>query len=90
MITEIGPVELDVPRDTDGTFEPKTVRKHQRRLQGVDAMVLSLCAKGLTTGEIAAHLVEVYGRRRHPWQDADRPGREPNRGAPVREQSRVA
>jgi len=60
VITEIGPVEIDVPRDRDGTFEPQLVRKRQRRLNGVDAMVLSLCAKGLTTGEIQAHLAEVY------------------------------
>jgi putative transposase len=61
VITDIGPVELVVPRDRDGTFDPQVVRKRQRRLEGVDAMVLSLCAKGLTTGEITAHLVEVYG-----------------------------
>jgi transposase-like protein len=61
VITEIGPVEIEVPRDRDGSFEPATVRKRQRRLEGVDAMVLSLFAKGLTTGEISAHLVEVYG-----------------------------
>lgn len=60
VITELGPIEIDVPRDRDGTFAPATVRKRQRRLEGVDAMVLSLCAKGLTTGEIAAHLAEVY------------------------------
>ena len=61
VVTDIGPVQIDVPRDRDGTFEPQTVRKRQRRLEGVDAMVISLCAKGLTTGEISAHLVEVYG-----------------------------
>ena len=61
VITDVGPVSIDVPRDRDGTFEPKTVRKRQRRLGGVDAMVLSLSAKGLTTGEISAHLAEVYG-----------------------------
>jgi len=60
VITEVGPVELDVPRDRDGSFEPKTVRKNQRRLDGVDSMVISLTAKGLTTGEIEAHLAEVY------------------------------
>jgi transposase-like protein len=49
-----------VPRDRDGTFEPKTVKKRQRRLESVDEMVISLCAKGLTTGEISAHLAEVY------------------------------
>ena len=60
VLTEIGPVELDVPRDRDSSFEPQTVRKNQRRLGGVDSMVISLTAKGLTTGEIEAHLAEVY------------------------------
>jgi transposase-like protein len=61
VITDVGPVTVDVPRDRDGSFEPQTVRKRQRRLGGVDAMVLSLVAKGLTTGEVQAHLGEVYG-----------------------------
>ena len=60
VITEVGPVELDVPRDRDGSFEPATVKKGQRRLGGVDSMVISLTAKGLTTGEVEAHLAEVY------------------------------
>jgi transposase-like protein len=60
VLTEIGPVEIDVPRDRDSSFEPQTVRKHQRRLDGVDSMVISLTAKGLTTGEVEAHLAEVY------------------------------
>lgn len=46
MTTEVGPVELEVPRDRDGSFAPKTVRKRQRRMHGVDEMVLSLAAKG--------------------------------------------
>jgi transposase-like protein len=53
VITEVGPVELYVPRDRDGSFDPKLVRKRQRRLGGVDEMVISLSAKGLTTGESA-------------------------------------
>ena len=61
VITDVGPVDIEVPRDRNGTFEPQIVRKHQRRLGGVDDMVLSLSAKGLTTGEISAHLDEVYG-----------------------------
>lgn len=62
VLTETtGPVEIDVPRDRDGTFEPKIVAKRQRRLTGVDEMVLSLYAKGLTTGEISAHFAEIYG-----------------------------
>jgi transposase-like protein len=61
VITEVGPVEISVPRDRDGTFEPVIVRKRQRRLMGVEDLVVSLVAKGLTTGEVAAHLAEVYG-----------------------------
>src|SRR5690242_17423149 len=61
VLTEIGPVEIDVPRDTDASFEPQIVRKRQRRLTGVDEIVLSLTARGLTTGEISAHFAEVYG-----------------------------
>ena len=48
-------------RDRDGTFEPGIVRKRQRRLDGVDQIILSLSARGLTTGEIAAHFADVYG-----------------------------
>ncbi|MEZ2388531.1 IS256 family transposase [bacterium RCC_150] len=62
VLTETtGPVQIDVPRDREGTFEPKIVDKRQRRLSGVDEMVLSLYAKGLTTGEISAHFAEIYG-----------------------------
>ena len=61
VLTEVGPVEIAVPRDRDGSFEPRLVGKHQRRLSGVEDLVISLSAKGLTTGEIAAHLAEVYG-----------------------------
>jgi putative transposase len=61
VLTEVGEVELEVPRDRDGSFEPKIVRKRQRRMSGVDELVISLAAKGLTTGEIAAHFADVYG-----------------------------
>src|SRR5580658_3489152 len=62
VLTEsTGQVEIDVPRDRAGTFEPQIVRKRQRRLSGVDEIVLSLYAKGLTTGEISAHFEEIYG-----------------------------
>src|SRR4051794_8589110 len=60
VITEVGPVEVDVPRDREGTFEPRIVPKRARRLCGVDELVISLVAKGLTTGEVQAHLAEVY------------------------------
>jgi putative transposase len=56
-----GAVEIEVPRDRAATFEPQIVKKRQRRLSGVDEVVLSLYAKGLTTGEISAHFAEIYG-----------------------------
>jgi putative transposase len=58
--TDVGPVELRMPRDREGTFDPVTVPKHVRRLEGLGANVISLYAKGLTTGEIQAHLAEIY------------------------------
>ena len=62
VLTEAtGQVEIEVPRDRDGSFEPQIVKKRQRRLTGVDEIVLSLYAKGLTTGEISAHFAEIYG-----------------------------
>ena len=62
VLTEAtGQVQIEVPRDRQGSFEPQIVRKRQRRLTGVDEMVLSLYAKGLTTGEISAHFAEIYG-----------------------------
>jgi putative transposase len=61
LLTEAGPVQIAVPRDRDGSFEPTIVAKRQRRLTGVDDMVISLSAKGLTHGEISAHLAEIYG-----------------------------
>ena len=62
VLTETtGAVEIDVPRDREATFEPQIVKKRQRRLSGVDEVVLSLYAKGLTTGEISAHFAEIYG-----------------------------
>jgi transposase-like protein len=62
VLTEAsGEVGIEVPRDRQGTFEPQIVKKRQRRLTGVDEIVLSLYAKGLTTGEISAHFAEIYG-----------------------------
>jgi transposase-like protein len=61
VLTEAGPVEIEVPRDRDGSFARRIVAKRQRRLSGVDDLVISLTAKGLTTGEVSAHLAEVYG-----------------------------
>jgi putative transposase len=60
VATEIGEVELRIPRDRNGTFEPATVPKYARRLDGLAGNVISLYAKGLTTGEIQSHLLEMY------------------------------
>jgi putative transposase len=61
VLTGVGPVQIEVPRDREGSFEPVIVRKRQRRLDGIDDIVLSLSARGLTTGEISAHFAEIYG-----------------------------
>ena len=60
VTTEVGKVELRVPRDRNASFDPQTVRKGQRRLDGLSGNVISLYAKGMTTGDIQAHLAEVY------------------------------
>jgi putative transposase len=61
LVTEARPVQIAVPRDRESSFEPKIVAKRQRRLSGIDDLVVSLSAKGLTHGEICAHLGEIYG-----------------------------
>jgi transposase-like protein len=61
VATEIGEVGLRIPRDRRGTFEPTVVPKYQRRLDGLAGNVISLYAKGLTTGDIQQHLLEIYG-----------------------------
>lgn len=58
--TIVGDVQIDVPRDRNGSFVPGAVAPYQRRLTGFDDMVVSLYGKGLTTGEIRSHLFEIY------------------------------
>lgn len=63
VLTEnAGPVEIDVPRDRDGSFTPVVVSKRQRRLGSVDEVILSLYARGMTTGDISAHFARCMGR----------------------------
>ena len=64
--TDQGPMELAVPRDRAGTFEPTVVQKRQRRLDGFDDKVLALYAQGMTTREIQNHLEELYGTEVSP------------------------
>lgn len=66
VTTSSGPVRIEVPRDRNGDFDPKIVRKGQRRLTQVDDMILSLYARGMTTRDIKAHLGEVYGAQVSP------------------------
>ena len=61
LITEHGKVQIDAPRDRDGSFEPKIVRKRQRRFVGFDEKILALYSRGLSTRDIEAHLEEIYG-----------------------------
>src|ERR671923_1138003 len=61
LVTEHGPVPIRTPRDRRGTFEPKIVRKGQRRFEGFDDKILALYSRGLSTRDIEAHLAEIYG-----------------------------
>lgn len=58
---DFGEIELETPRDRNGTFEPKIVAKHQTRWTGFDDKILSMYARGMTTREIQGHLEEIYG-----------------------------
>ena len=63
LVTEHGRVGIDAPRDRDGSFEPRIVRKRQRRFEGFDDKILALYSRGLSTRDIEAHLEEIYGVR---------------------------
>jgi putative transposase len=58
---EFGEIDLETPRDRNGTFEPKIVGKNQTRWTGFDDKILSMYARGMSTREIQAHLQEIYG-----------------------------
>src|SRR5262249_11405537 len=61
LSTEHGPVRIETPRDREGSFDPKIVRKRQRRFEGFDEKILALYSRGMSTRDIEAHLRELYG-----------------------------
>src|SRR5215208_4537842 len=61
LATEHGPVRIDAPRDRRGTFEPRIVRKRQRRFEGFDEKIIALYSRGLSVRDIKAHLADLYG-----------------------------
>jgi transposase-like protein len=66
LLTESGKVEVDIPRDRDGTFEPKLVKKRQRRLEGFNERILQLYGRGMTAREIQDFFLEAYGAEISP------------------------
>ena len=66
VLTEDGPVRIEVPRDREGSFEPVVMRKHERRLTGFDDKIVAMYARGMTVREIRAFLAEQYGTEVSP------------------------
>lgn len=56
-----GPIEVEVPRDREGSFEPQLIKKHERQFDGFDKKILAMYARGMTVRDIRAHLQEIYG-----------------------------
>ena len=61
VITDTGKIEIDVPRDRTGSFDPQLIAKYQRRFPGFDDKIISMCARGMSTREITGHLRDLYG-----------------------------
>src|ERR671939_945703 len=61
LLTDHGPVGIRTPRDRNASFEPKIVRKGQRRFEGFDDKILALYSRGMSVRDIEAHLHEIYG-----------------------------
>ena len=59
--TELGPVEINIPRDRNGEFEPRIIPKHQRSVNGIEEKILGLYATGMTTRDISEQVKELYG-----------------------------
>jgi len=66
VLTDDGPLPLEIPRDRDGSFEPRLIGKHERRFTGFDDKILALYARGLTVREIQAYLADMYATEVSP------------------------
>jgi putative transposase len=66
VLTDEGPVEIEVPRDREGSYEPLLIGKHQRRFEGFDQKIISMYARGMTVREIQGYLLEMYGAEVSP------------------------
>jgi len=61
VLTETSKIDVRIPRDREGTFDPKLIQRYQRRFPGFDDKIVSMYARGLTVREIQGHLLELYG-----------------------------
>ena len=61
VLTETSKIAIKVPRDREGTFDPKLIQRYQRRFPGFDEKIVSMYARGMTVREIQGHLLELYG-----------------------------
>ena len=61
MLTDDGPVRIEMPRDREGSFEPLLIPKHERRFTGFDDKIIAMYARGMTVREIQGYLAEMYG-----------------------------
>jgi putative transposase len=66
VLTDDGPLRIDVPRDRDGSFEPLLIPKHERRFTGFDDKIIAMYARGMTVREIQGFLAEQYGTEVSP------------------------
>jgi putative transposase len=62
VLTETSKIDIKVPRDREGSFDPKLIARYQRRFPGFDEKIVSMYARGMTVREIQGHLLELYGQ----------------------------
>lgn len=66
VLTDDGQVDIQVPRDREGSVEPLIVGKHERRFTGFDQKIIAMYARGMTVREIQGYLLEMYGTETSP------------------------